>query len=349
MFKAQTKGNFLDINAIIKEILIQRDGVVIPGLGSFVSKYQSARINFKNNVIHPPSKEIHFNPRITTDSDQVLAGYIASREDTTISTAQSKIKGFVQTIKNQIASKGEYNLPGIGTIKKGDQGEIEFTPEEDPIYNLGFEEIKAEPFELEKLKETTERMTHSAPPPPPPPPRPRKSGRKTILWISLIIIFLIIAGGGYYIGFFDYLAYKIKDQEILKQIYNPAKQEQIKGKSSTLPDDTALDTVSVSPEIRQAINRMTDKKRALMYREPEDSKTYHIIAGSFQIRKNALQYKDQLSQKGYKAKILENDSLFRISVKSYDNKEDALVELYRMRDGGALKSIWLLGVQEKDR
>ena len=160
---------------------------------------------------------------------------------------------------------------------------------------------------------------------------------------------LIIAGGGYYIGFFDYLAYKIKNQEILKQIYNSGKKEQTKKNPPTLANDTALDTASVSPEIKQTINRMTDKKRALMYREPEDSKTYHIIAGSFQIRNNALQYKDQLMQKGYQAKILENDSLFRISVKSYDKKEDALVELYQMRDSGELKSIWLLALQEKDR
>ena len=113
--------------------------MVIPGLGSFVSKYQSARINFKNNVIHPPRKEVHFNPRITTDSDQVLARYIASRQNISISRAQSQIQEFVQTIKNQLASKKTYNFPGIGTLRKSDQGETEFTPEEDPIFNLGFE------------------------------------------------------------------------------------------------------------------------------------------------------------------------------------------------------------------
>ena len=337
----------MDINAIIKDILTRREGVVVPGLGSFTTRYQSAMINFKRNIIHPPRKEIHFNPRITSDSDQLLAGYIASRENISISSAQSQIKEFVQTIKNQIASKGTYQLPGIGTLRKGEQGSIELTPEADPISNLGFEEITAEPFELEKPKETAERKPYTVPPPPPPPPR--RSAKKTILWILAGILLLIVAGGGYYTGFFDYLAYKIRNQEILKQIYNPEEQDEPVEQTKTLADDTTLDTASVSPEIRRAINRMTDKKRALMYKEPEDSKTYHIIAGSFQIRNNALEYRDQLIKKGFKTKILENDSLFRISVKSFDKKEDALVELYRMRDGGELKSIWLLAVQEKDR
>jgi cell division protein FtsN len=169
------------------------------------------------------------------------------------------------------------------------------------------------------------------------------------LWILTGILLVIIAGGGYYTGFFDYLAYKIRNQEILKQIYIPKEHEQSNKQTTTLADDTTMDTTSVSPEIRRAINRMTDKKRALMYKEPEDSKTYHIIAGSFQVRSNAIDYRDQLIKKGFKAKVLENESLFRISVKSFDEKEDALVELYQMRDSGKLKSIWLLAVQEKDR
>ena len=208
---------------------------------------------------------------------------------------------------------------------------------------MGFEEIAAEPFELEKIQEPGKKINYT-----PPPPPPRRSRKKAIPWITASLLLLIIIGGGYYTGFFNYLAYKIENQEIFQKI-SDAESPDNAGDEPEAMADTALDTVSVPKEIRQAISRMTNKKRALMYKEPEDNKIYHIIAGSFRVRNNAVEYQNNLTNQGYKAQILENDSLFRISVKSFDKKEDALVELYQMRDTGKLKSIWLLAVQEKDR
>jgi len=336
----------LDLHLIIQDIITRREGVVIPGLGSLISKYQSAEIDSQKKVIQPPKKEIHFNPNVTTDSDQILAHFIVSTKKVTLSRAQSLIQNFVQNIKNELAQKGKYTFKGIGTLKKGERGRIELVPEKDITSNLGFEEIPAEPFELEKTHAPGKKVTYA-----PPPPPPRRSRKKTILWITVSLLLLILIGGGYYIGFFDYLAYKIENQEMFRKISETSDRvtDNNTEKPEPMAEDTTLDSASVPKELRQALNRMTDKKRALMYKEPEENKTYHIIAGSFRIRDNALEYQNQLAGQGYTAKILENDSLFRISVKSFDKKEDALVELYQMRDTGKLKSIWLLAVQEKDR
>ncbi|MCF8335559.1 MAG: SPOR domain-containing protein [Bacteroidales bacterium] len=333
----------MDLHFIIQDILTRREGIVIPGLGSFVSSYRSAKIDSEKKVIHPPGKEIRFDPNVTTDSDQILANYIVSKEKVTLSKAKSLIKNFVQHTRNQLAGKGSFTLKGIGTLKMEESGSIELVPENDPASNLGFEEISVEPFEVEKPKKSQKQVSHSQSPP------SRKSRTKTILRIAAFTLLLIIIAGGYYTGFFDYLAYKMENQKIVRQIYNTWASGEKQDEPAPVAGDTTLDTASVSKEIKQTLNQMTDKKRALMYKEPRDTKTYHIIAGSFLVRNNAQQYKNQLAKKGYKAEILEKDSLYRISVQSFDKKEDALVRLYQMRDREKLKSVWLLAVQKKDR
>lgn len=332
----------MDLHSIIQDILTRREGVVIPGLGSLVSRYRSAKIDSGKKVIHPPKKEIQFNPNVTTDSDQILANYLASIENITLSKAQSLIQNFVQNIRNGLAESGTFTLKGIGTLKKK-ESRIELVPEEDPASNLGFEEITIEPFEVEKPQETQKKVTYA------PPPPARRSRIKTIAWITASTLLLIIIAGGYYIGFFDYLAYKIENQEIFARFFQSETQEKTQEEPAELTEDSTVDTSSVPREIEQAVNRMTSKKRALMYKEPEDNKTYHIIAGSFRVKSNAREYQNQLTNRGYSAEILEKDSLFRVSVKSFDKKEDALVRLYRMRDSGKLKSIWLHAVPKTDR
>ena len=94
---------------------------------------------------------------------------------------------------------------------------------------------------------------------------------------------------------------------------------------------------------------MTDKKQALMYKENKDTSTYYLVAGSFKKYKKAQEFVGQLKEKGYSPAILEKDGLFRVTIQTFDKKEDALAKLYQMRDTGRLKSIWLLSVREKDR
>ncbi|MFP4621971.1 MAG: SPOR domain-containing protein [Bacteroidales bacterium] len=336
----------MDIPIIIREILAKREGLVIPGLGSLIARYQPAEIDTQKKVIQPPKKEVRFNPNITNDNDQILAKYIASRENITLNLAQTLIQNFVQNTRNKLAQKGSFTLEGIGTLKKEENGNIELVPEGGLLLNLGFEEMQAEPFEPEKPPRVKKESGHS----PPPPPPPLKYRRKSIIWIAVSLFLLVIIAGGYYTGFFDYLNYKIENMEIFQKISETGPGEENMEEPPARIEDTIKDTSSVSREIKQTVNQMTDKKRALMYKEPEEeTKTYHIIAGSFQVRSNAREYTNQLTEKGFTPKILEHNSLFRISVKSFADKEDALVELYRMRDSGKLKSIWLLGVQEKDR
>ena len=328
----------MDLTLIIKDLLTRREGIVIPGLGSLVIEYQSAKINPQRKVIQPPLKKLCFYPEVKADSDQILASYLSSRQNITLKEARNQVSSFVSQINKQLISSGRYELKGIGTFKKTENNHLHFIADEHFDLNMGFEEIPTETFELEEHKHSRTVTSPVAP-----PPERKKSRKKMLIWGSLAGFLLLIMAGGYYIGFFDYLAYKIRNEELFHQVLHQKEDDKKPVHSARTTSDTA-----VSREVRQALHQMTSKKTALRYEAPRDTNTYYLIAGSFRIRNNAQQFKNQLERRGFNAQILEKENLYRVSIESFDKKENALVKLYQMRDSGKLSSIWLLTVREKD-
>ena len=329
----------MDIAFIIKDLLTKRDGLVVPGLGSFIAEFRPASIGRDRKVIHPPQKQLRFDPRIKTDADHILANELATREKTDNQKARDQINQFVQKVNDELREQGQSEIKGVGILEKKAGGVIDLRKADIPEANLGFEDIAAEPFELENTPEPA-RITSAVSP----PPDGKKSRRKSAVWItSLTILLLLIGYAGWYTGFYDYLIYKWEQHRKAGQVsrvQKPAKETQSEKTTRPGASDSKID---------EALDQMTDKKKALMYEEPVDTNTYYLVAGSFKRYDNAREFSQQIEQKGYNAQILEKDNLFRVTVQTFDRKEDALVKLYQMRDTGRLKSIWLLTVREKDQ
>lgn len=80
------------------------------------------------------------------------------------------------------------------------------------------------------------------------------------------------------------------------------------------------------------------------YDQPQQQKKYHIIAGSFSFLKNAEAAREQYLKLGYSdAQILGLSSVgtFRLSIKSFDTKEQALKELSRIRRELQNEQLWI--------
>ncbi len=77
---------------------------------------------------------------------------------------------------------------------------------------------------------------------------------------------------------------------------------------------------------------------------PSDKSSYHIIVGAFRNLKNAIKKVNQLKSKGYEPKILEvkQSGLIPVSIDSYNNKEEALHNLSKVRKTKEGKDAWLL-------
>lgn len=335
----------MTINYHIIKLLLSRDGLVIPGLGSFSVRERSARIDNNKNIIVPPGKEYIFNPKISEDSDEILTNTIAREENIPFVEAKKLIDVFVKNVKEKIDQQDQYELKNIGYFFKDSSGTINFKTYESSELSSGLKELEAAPFELIpglKQKAPSSKAGFEKP-----KKKKKTTGRKKILKriiisIAAVFVVLILA---FFVWYFDLYENVIpeKKKQITVQKQKPAKERE------NVPKDTS------AAKLDQVIDKMTDKKKALRY-EPETQKEqkdkasdkYYLVAGSFKLRKNAEKYVNQLEDKGFNPEILERDNLYRITIRSYDNKEDALVALYQMRDTGKLKSIWLLSVPGKD-
>jgi nucleoid DNA-binding protein len=322
----------LDILYQIKDLLLSRDGLVIPGLGSIVVDYLPAEIDRKNNQILPPRRKYTFNPTIKTDADNILANQLVKEYKISNEEAEKEIKQFVEQVKKALSENREFMFEGIGKLLQDDKGKLVFQEEEKL---MGMDPLSAEPFELEGQESPTTTTTRKTPLQTSPP----RKKRKTTRYLTLIAVFLILlfVGAGLYTGFFTFYIEKFTKK--------PVAETEKPGNTPQQKKDAPADTTAA--RLDQTIHKMTDKKRALMYEEPAVKREYHLITGSFKRRVNAEEFQTKLKKDGFSSRILEKDGLFRVSVQSFSSKEDALVSLYHMRDTTPYKSVWLLTVSEK--
>ena len=75
-----------------------------------------------------------------------------------------------------------------------------------------------------------------------------------------------------------------------------------------------------------------------------DKKPYHVIAGAFRYPENAQRLVNKLTANGYKARILGVNKwgLTQVSYESYSEKNDAINNLYRIRETESDDAAWLL-------
>jgi nucleoid DNA-binding protein/cell division septation protein DedD len=352
IFVESLNNNVLDIFFYIKDLLLKRDGLVVPGLGSFITENQPSKIDQTEKKLIPPKKKITFNPSITRDDDHILANTLMSEENLSFEDANETISKQVERIKQDLQSNKKFEIPGLGTFTLDENNKIEFSEVKKEHETLGLIELEAEP--LEQPRPSSQRKTSAAPPKPSQrkAKTPQRKTSRRWYWIAAVIILLIgIGGASFYFNFWNNLQVKnlLSDKETGKQ------KQKAQKTSVAIPDTGKL------AKINKKIDQFTDKKKALMYKEQKkdsaksgQTKTkgrysYHLVVGSFKKRANAEEFSKQVKEKGFKPTILERDNLYRVVVKSFNNKSKALVSLYHMRDTGKIKSVWLLTVSETNQ
>ncbi len=337
----------MDILFYIKDLLLKRDGLVVPELGSFIVEEVPSRIDQTNNKVIPPRKNIKFNASITQDDDHILAHTIMQEENISFEEASQKIREQVEQIKQDLDKNNKFEITDLGVIEKDQSGNLQFKTSEKDNKSLGLIEIEAKPFEQPQQKQKPGISPSEKSIPNKSKKQPKKKKSYKLYWLAgIIVLFIGIAAATLYFDVWNLL------QNQLLSTKEPQKEQPVKQQTSvSLPDTGKL------AKINQTIDTITDKKKALMYQEndkenkllEQSGKSYHLIVGSFQRRKNAEEFCEEIKEQGYKPEIIAKDGLFRISVQAYNSKHQALVSLYHMRDTGKIKSVWLLTVSEKDQ
>jgi hypothetical protein len=328
---ATIKNKPLELSGIIAKLLETNNFVSLPGIGSFVQTYQSAKLSDDGKTFLPPGQHVLFDTN-RTFNDEAIERFLSEHEAKSPFEAKELTEAFVRDTKAKLDSNGEYFFSGIGSLKMVG-GAISFTQcSEDELISstFGLKPIAISPKLTDKVaqqKETKKSVPTS-------PSAPKKRGILipvaigAFVVISCALLYLLVPSVRFWEKKSTSLAIKAPDKKQNVVTIEPNNLEQ--------PAD--------STSLKEAI--VTDKKQALYYQEAiqPEANMYYIISGSFSSHENAQKYFNSLVEKGFKPEILEANGIFRVAKSRYSNRNRALKELERMRNEKPNESVWLLGL-----
>jgi len=145
----------ITIAEAISDLLFVRDTVVVPGLGAFVKKPVSAKVNPVANYFAMPSSEIVFDSNLREDND-LIVNYMSEKNDIPKEEAQKLLSMFVSDCFNTLKQKKKVVLNQIGTLSYDWVDNIVFEQEKAVNYNadaFGLSDFTPEPVLRSKSKE----------------------------------------------------------------------------------------------------------------------------------------------------------------------------------------------------
>jgi len=316
------------IDKYISELLFLHDCVILPDFGGFVANEKSAELNNLTGALTPPSKEILFNINLKTN-DGLLITHVANNENISHELAKKKISDYVDSLSKKLHTKKLLRIEKVGLFTQGYEGNITFIQDKTINYSLlsyGLsttfnKKITRDTINKNQLKSKIIPIKNYSIKP------------KNLLKAAAIIIPLITL---------SYLS--ISQQNNINNVYNQMASLNLftfnKNIDKVISHDIENNiTSSISSEL---FNRKIKQELDIEVQniDLKSKKTYHIIGGVFSEEKNAQRLLAKLNRWHYSAKIIRKDKLMRVSYESFDNKEDAKMALYKIKEENP--NAWLL-------
>ena len=118
----------VDITSCISELLYERELVVLPQLGGFVSSYKAAVIDHVQGSVQPPAKDLNFNENLMVN-DGVLIDRVAARFELSPEEARQVIDEYVGRLKERLRNREIVQFAGIGRLYLDFENQYKFLQE----------------------------------------------------------------------------------------------------------------------------------------------------------------------------------------------------------------------------
>ncbi|MEA3444044.1 MAG: SPOR domain-containing protein [Bacteroidota bacterium] len=315
----------MEVTKHISHLLFYHECVILPGFGGFISDYQSARIDFKNNSFYPPRKDILFNGQLTRN-DGLLINYLSQFEKIEYVEAKNIIEGFVKKSIKKLTEGGKLVFEGIGTLNYDENKIIQFEPDLSSNYLLESYGLSSFHFPAISENHKTEKrvspvFTNRKP--------VRPNGKRVLKRVLIATPFILI------LGLLPFLQ-NINNKQVKsdKASLNP-----IEFFSDSMTTGGKTETVETDNTIRITSHSLNSTFDTFIEQKTEESTVvvqhYFIIGGSCRSRIEAQRFAERINQIGLSPFLLNpNKGRYRIALEGFSTKEEALAKLYQYRHRG---------------
>ena len=142
------------LSKMVKELILDNDSVVLPGLGAFVAETVPSTFTDKGFTINPPYRRLYF--RSKPDEGFRLAEFYAFSNNVSSEVADRIIRDFVSELKDILLVRKTVIFPGLGRLRATKENAVFFVADENlDIYPEG---LGLEPISLKSHQETPEQV-----------------------------------------------------------------------------------------------------------------------------------------------------------------------------------------------
>ena len=143
------------LSKMVKELILENDRVVLPGLGCFVAEIVPSTFSDKGYTINPPYRRLFF--RAKPDQDDALTRFYAESNKVSLEVADKIITDFVAELKTVLHTRKAVAFPGLGRLRATKENNVFFVADAElDIYPDGF---GIEPISLKSHQESEEEVT----------------------------------------------------------------------------------------------------------------------------------------------------------------------------------------------
>ncbi|MBI1782440.1 MAG: hypothetical protein HYR66_13930 [Sphingobacteriales bacterium] len=109
---------------LLQEYIAQHHELPLPGIGEIVLSNQPAKADFSEKLFYPPQQEwILVNNEV--GNVESLINFIARKKQISTEEAKQQLGSYCLNIKRQLVHRKEMNLPGVGILKTGEDGDLQ--------------------------------------------------------------------------------------------------------------------------------------------------------------------------------------------------------------------------------
>ena len=143
------------LSKMVKELILDNDKVVLPGLGAFVTEIVPSTFSDKGYTINPPYRRLYFRSK-PNEGDALVDFYMAAN-NLSREVAEKVIREFVEELRSVLHVRKNVIFPGLGRLRATKENTIFFVADEDlDIYPDGF---GLESISLKAHQETSEEVS----------------------------------------------------------------------------------------------------------------------------------------------------------------------------------------------
>lgn len=122
---------------MVGELILERDRVGLPGVGTFVAEVVPATFSDKGYTINPPYRRLSFTSEVL--EEDCLADFYAGENAIDRVSAKAFLTAFLSEMKDVLKERKAVTFPGLGRLRATRQNTFFFVPSEElDIYPDGF-------------------------------------------------------------------------------------------------------------------------------------------------------------------------------------------------------------------